>query len=90
MEELQNSKDKLIQQLDSVRNENKIKPKQVTSAATQTQTLLVSQSKGVRGDIIEVLKDTTYTDSINYNNLTSVYYTIGKDTVDIAIKLSNT
>lgn len=90
VEELQNSKDKLIQQVDSVRKELGIKAKAVTNAATQTQTILVSKSKGVRGDLIEILKDTVYTDSIHYNDLTTVYYTIGKDTVDVKLDLKNT
>ena len=30
-----------------------------------------------------------YNDSIKYNNLTTVYYTIGKDTVSIGLKLEN-
>lgn len=90
VEDLKNSKDKLIQQIDSVRAKNNIKQNAITTAATQTQTVLVSKSKGVRGNIIEILKDSVYTDSINYNDLTSVYYTIGKDTVDMTIKLNNT
>jgi hypothetical protein len=40
--------------------------------------------------LIEILKDTVYQDSIDYNDLTKVYYTIGKDTVDIGIQMSNT
>ena len=36
-----------------------------------------------------VLKDTIYTDSIKYNNLTGVKYTIGRDTVNIQIDLLN-
>jgi hypothetical protein len=68
----------------------KIKPKQITTAATQTQHLLVNGGKGVEVDLIEVLKDTTYKDSIQYNDLTKVYYTIGKDTVNIGLDLKNT
>ena len=90
VEELQNSKDKLIQQVDSVRKELGIKAKAVSNAATQTQTILVSKSKGVGVNLIEILKDTVYTDSIDYNNLTTVYYTIGKDTVDIRLDVKNT
>lgn len=90
VEELQNSKDKLIQQIDSVRKEQNIKAKSVTSAATQTQSLLVNQSKGVRGDLIEILKDTIYTDTLKYNDLSTVYYSIGKDTVNIKLDIKNT
>lgn len=90
IEQLQNCNDKLLHQLDSVREKLKIKPKQVNTAATQTQTILVNDSKGVGGDLVEILKDTTYTDTIKYNDLTSVFYTIGRDTVNIGIDLKNT
>ena len=90
VQDLQISKDRLLQQLDSVRAANKIKPSTITSAATQTQTVLVNGGKGVEGDLTEILKDTTYSDSILYNPLTKVYYTIGKDTVNIGIDLKNT
>ncbi len=90
IEQLQNCNDKLLHQLDSVREKLKIKPKQVNTAATQMQTILVNDSKGVGGDLVEILKDTTYTDTIKYNDLTSVFYTIGRDTVNIGIDLKNT
>ena len=82
--------DKLLHKIDSVRSEKKIKSKEITTAATQTQTINVNKSKGVRGDLITILKDSIYTDSIKYNDLTNIYYTIGKDTVNIAIDLKNT
>lgn len=88
VEQLQNSKDSVIQKLDSVRKELKIKPKQVETAATQTQVINVIKSKGVKGDIL--VKDTIYTDSIQYNPLTTVHYTIGKDTVSIGLNVENT
>lgn len=87
VEQLQNSKDSVLHKLDSVRKELKIKPKQVHTAATQTQVLNVIGSKGVGGNII--VKDSIYTDSILYNPLTKVKYTIGNDTVNIAIDLRN-
>ena len=87
VEQLQNSKDSVIHKLDSVRKELKIKPKQLHTAATQTQVLNVIGSKGVGGNII--VKDSIYTDSILYNPLTKVKYTIGNDTVNIAIDLQN-
>ena len=90
IETLQQQNDKLLQDLDSVRNKLKIKPKQVNTAATQTQIIYVNEGKGVGGDLTEILKDTVYTDSIQYNDLTKVYYTIGKDTVNVGIKLKNT
>ena len=88
VEQLQNSKDSVIQKLDSVKKELKIKPKQVKTAATQTQVINVIKSKGVKGDIL--VKDTIYTDSIQYNPLTTVHYTIGKDTVSIGLNVENT
>ena len=87
VEQLQNSKDSVLHKLDSVRKELKIKPKQLHTAATQTQVLNVIGSKGVGGNII--VKDSIYTDSILYNPLTKVKYTIGNDTVNIAIDLQN-
>ena len=87
VEQLQNSKDSILHKLDSVRKELKIKPKQIHTAATQTQILNVIGSKGVGGNII--VKDSIYTDSILYNPLTKVKYTIGNDTVNIAIDLRN-
>lgn len=88
VKQLQNSKDSVIQKLDSVRKELKIKPKQMKTAATQTQVINVIKSKGVKGDIL--VKDTIYTDSIQYNPLTTVHYTIGKDTVSIGLNVENT
>lgn len=67
--------------------ENKIKPKQVATAATQTQVINVIASKEVGGEIL--VKDTTYSDSIKYNDLTTVYYTIGKDTVSVGLDVKN-
>lgn len=87
IEQLQNSKDSVLHKLDSVRKELKIKPKQIHTAATQTQVLNVIGSKGVGGNII--VKDSIYTDSILYNPLTKIKYTIGNDTVNIAIDLRN-
>ena len=90
MTDLKNSKDSVILKLDSVREENNIKADNTTFAATQTQSVLVTKGKGVQGDIIEILKDTTYTDSLKYNDLTNVYYSIGKDSVQMTIDLKNT
>ena len=86
--QLKESKDSLLRELDSVREKNKIKAKEITTAATQTQVLNVSKSKGVGGLVLP--KDTIYKDSIQYNNLTTVYYTIHKDSINIGIDLKNT
>ena len=90
VETLQQQNDKLLRDIDSMSRELKIKPKEIHTAATQTQTLLVNGGKGVQGNLIEILKDTIYNDSIKYNDLTTVYYTIGKDTVNICLDLKNT
>lgn len=90
MNKLSEQNDKLIQQIDSVRKINKIKSDNLHTAATQTQTIYVNNSKGVRGDIIEILKDTIYTDTLQYNDLTKVYYSIGTDSVNIALDVKNT
>lgn len=90
MNKLSEQNDKLIQQIDSVRKINKIKSDNLHTAATQTQTIYVNNSKGVRGDIIEILKDTVYTDTLQYNDLTKVYYSIGTDSVNIALDINNT
>lgn len=82
--------DSLVQELAKTAEKNKIKPKEIRTAATQKQSIDVTSSKGVGGDIITILKDTTYQDSIAYNDLTKVYYTIGKDTVNVRLKLDNT
>lgn len=89
MEDLANQKDSLILQLEEARKANKIKAKDLHVAATQQQLVNVSTSKGVRGDIISILRDTVYTDTIQYNDLTKVYYSIGKDSIDMHIDLQN-
>ncbi len=89
IKDLKNQNDVTLHKLDSVREKLKIKPKTVKTAATQTQSIDVIQSKGVGGNIISILKDTIYKDSMNYNDLTTVYYTIGKDSVSIGLKLKN-
>ena len=90
VKDLNSQKDILLSKLDSVSKKLNIKPKQINTAATQTQVLYVNDGKGVGGNLVEILKDTIYKDSIQYNNLTNVYYTIGKDSVNIAIDLKNT
>lgn len=84
--ELQNQHDVTLHKLDSVRQKLKIKPKQVQTAATQTQTLNVKESKEVDSTLV---KDAIYSDSINFNDYTTAYYTISPDTVTIGIKISN-
>ena len=91
MKKLKNYNDKLVQQLDYVRKVEKLKNKEIQVAATQKQIMNVTKSKGVGGgDIITILKDSVYKDSLQYNDLTKVYYTIGKDSVNIKLDVQNT
>lgn len=90
MNKLKEYNDKLVRQIDSVRKKEGIKSKEIQTAATQKQFIDVNKSKGVGGDIITIIKDSTYKDSIQYNNLTKVYYTIGKDSVNIKLNVDNT
>ena len=90
MKKIKDYNDKLVQQLDSVRKTEKLKSKEIQVAATQKQIINVNKSKGVGGDIITILKDSVYKDSLQYNNLTKVYYTIGKDSVNIKLDVQNT
>ena len=87
-DELQNQNDVLVNKLDSVRKELKIKAKQVHTAATQTQLINVSGNKEVKDSAIQV-KDSVYKDSIKFNDLTSVYYTITRDSVNIGLDIRN-
>ena len=90
MNKLKEYNDKLVQQIDSVHKKEGIKSKEIQTAATQKQFIDVNKSKGVGGNIITIIKDSTYKDSIQYNNLTKVYYTIGKDSVNIKLNVDNT
>ena len=80
VDELQTYNDKLVHQLDSVREKLKIKPKQVQTAATQTQIINVIQT---------VEKDSTYNGTINFNDLTTANYSISKDSVTIGLDIKN-
>lgn len=91
MSQLRNTNDSLIQKIDSVRQQLKIKPKVIKTTATQTQTIYVTANKGVRGqDIIKTIqRDTVYKDTIQFNPLTKVSYTIGLDTVNVKLDIKN-
>ena len=91
MSQLRNINDSLIQKIDSVREYLKLKSKVIKTTATQTQTIYVTASKGVRGqDIIKTIqRDTVYKDTIQINPLTKVNYTIGKDTVSVNLDIKN-
>ena len=90
VDELQQYNDKLVHQLDSVSKKLNIKSKHIKTAATQTQSINVIGSKKTKQDITDVLRDSIYNDSIRFNDLTLVSYTIGKDTVSVKLDISNT
>ena len=88
VDELQTYNDELVNKLDSVRKELKIKPKHLNTAATQNQLINVSDSKEVKDSAIQV-KDSIYSDYIKFNDFTSVYYTITNDSVGINLDIRN-
>lgn len=94
MAKLGETKDTILTKMNDVANDNNVKPKTMLTAATQTQDVNVKRSKKVEQDtihdLVTILKDTTYSDTIKYNDLTTISYTIGKDTVSIGLKLNNT
>ena len=86
---LKDQHDAALQRIDSIRNELNIKKNSVKTAATQTQSLNVIGSKEVKDSVITILNDSVYSDSIKFNDQTSVYYTIGKDTVKVILDIEN-
>lgn len=89
--ELEYSNDKLVQQLDSVVKSNKIKLSNLTSAATQTQEILVTANREVADESIQINTPTKhYKDSIQFNEYTTVQYDITDDTVSIGLDIKNT
>ena len=84
--DLKEQHDVTLHKLDSVRQKLDIKAKQVQTAATQTQTLNVKESKEIDSTLI---KDNIYSDSIAFNDYTIAYYTVSPDTVTIGLQISN-
>lgn len=87
---LQHENDAVIHKLDSVMKKQKINAKNVSLAATQNQTIDVTGA--VVGLSLEetIKKDTIYTDSLLYNELTKVIYCISRDSISIRLKVNNT
>ena len=92
--------DKLLHKVDSVMDANNIKSKNVSTIATQGQSINVYGSKGVGGQVILpkdtiITKDTVYiqdriiNDSIIFNNLTKAYYKINSDSIQIRLDIHN-
>lgn len=88
VDDLKNYNDSLVQQLDSVRKELKIKPKYLNTAATQTQLINVTDGTDVKDSAI-VVKDSIYTDKIKFNDLTTVYFSLTNDSVRIGLDIKN-
>lgn len=92
-EQFAHANDSLLQKMNEIAKQNNIKTTNLNTAATQTQIIDVSGSKGVRGEeplSTVLLEYNTYTDSIKYNALTKIYYTIGEDTVSVRLDIQNT
>lgn len=92
-EQFAHANDSLLQKMNEIAKQNNIKTTNLNTAATQTQIIDVSGSKGVRGEeplSTVLLEYNTYTDSIKYNDLTKIYYTIGEDTVSVRLDIQNT
>ena len=66
-----------MQNLVSTAKDNDIKTKQISTAATQKQTLSVTGSN----KIDTIYKYNNIVDSIVYNRYTKLYYNIYKDTI---------
>ena len=81
VEDLQSQNDKLVQELDSVRKELNIKPKNLHTAATQTQVINVIKYKEKPDSLLE--------DTIKFNDLTSVSYSIYRDSIAIGLDIKN-
>ena len=86
VDELQTQNDILVHKVDSVREKLKIKSKQLKTAATQSQSINVNQSKQLRDTLY---RDNIYKDSIKFNDLTTVSYCIGKDSINIGLNINN-
>lgn len=84
VKDLEDSQDRVINQLVEIANKYNIKSKEIKTAATQTQTLLVNSKEPT-----QIHVDSIYNDSIIYNNYTKLYYTIYKDTLSTILDIKN-
>lgn len=91
VEDFKQSNDSILQEMDRVLKEQKVNTSKVSTAATQTQHINVTADREVRGASIVInTTNKVYKDSIKYNDLTTVYYTIGEDTVKVELDIQNT
>ena len=89
VDQLQTYNDELVQKLDSVREQLNVKPKHLHTAATQTQVVNVNQSNQIKDSAIAV-KDSIYKDILKLNDLTTITYSITKDSINIGLDIRNT
>ena len=89
VDELQTQNDKLIQKLDSVREQLNIKAKRLHTAATQTQVINVKGSTEIEDSAITV-KDSIYSGIVQFNDLTTATYDITRDSIYIELDVRNT
>lgn len=85
-DQFENSIDPILKDIQNKIDELDIKTKNVQSVATQTQIIDVTSKEPTK---IEIVKDTTYNDSIIYNKYTKLYYTINKDTTSTRLDIKN-
>lgn len=90
-EDFKNSNDSLIQEMNKTLKQQKVSATKINTAATQTQNINVTADREVQGASITVnTPSKVYKDSIQFNDLTTVYYIIGEDTVHVALDINNT
>ena len=90
VDEMKSQNDKLTHKLDSVRDKIKIKAKHLRTSATQTQTINVIQSKELTDSIKNNIINNIYKDTIKFNDLTTVYYSMQKDSISVGLNVRNT
>lgn len=91
VQQLENSKDSLINELNKEIRNNKINISKVKTAATQTQSIHVTGDREVEREAIQInTPNKHYNDSIQLNNLTTVYYDISEDTIKVELDIQNT
>lgn len=84
VDQLQNTKDKQIEHITTVAKENKVKPKQIKTAATQTQIIDVTSENETK-----IHTDSIVSDSIIYNIYTKLYYNIYNNNISTNLQIQN-
>lgn len=83
IENLKAQNDKVLQKVDSVMTENKIKAKDIKTITAITQTIKVEK------DTVVVMKDSTFNTNINLNKQTFVGVKLRKDSLNVVLDISN-